>query len=93
MNLETAIADKIMEKVRALPNGKQEKILHFVEEVEREENSVLKQPRPEKTDAEKKAGRLALIGMYSSGNKDTAERAEEILFEEIDKRSGWTLKK
>ena len=87
MNLETIIA----EKVHALPIGKQEKVLAFVEDLEHDESGK-SNGKPEKTEKEKRLGRLALVGMFKRGGSDTAERAEEILSEEIDKRSGWTLK-
>lgn len=86
MNLETVIADKIMEKVRALPDGKQEKILHFVEEIEREETNG-----NENLD-QKKSKRFSFVGIARGKASDVSIRAEEILMNEIDKRSGWTLK-
>lgn len=90
MNLET----KIAEKVHSLPPVKQAEVLAFVEKLEnaKEINGQVF-PTAEKSEAEKKAGRHTLIGIFRSGKRNISERAEEILFEEIDKRSGWTVKK
>lgn len=94
MNTETAIADKIIEIVRGLSRADQEKTLQFIEKIERaDETGESPQNRQEKTEAEKKAARRRLIGMFRSGNSDVSERAEEILMAEIDKQSGWTVKK
>ena len=88
MNLETVIA----EKVHALPIGKQARVLEFVEDLSVEESNGRETRKDEKVDSEKKVKRLSVIGMFSSGSTDISERAEEILAEEIDERSGWTLK-
>lgn len=86
MNLETLI----QEKVHALPTSKQEKVLEFVEDLVIEENKS--NGKPEMTEEEKRQGRLALIGMFSSGQSDISERAEEILADGINRRSGWSVK-
>ncbi len=88
MNLETIIA----EKVHALPIGKQAKVLAFVEDLAIEESNGREPQNDETIDAEKEVKRVSIIGMFSSGETDISQRAEEILAEEIDKRSGWTLK-
>jgi len=90
MNLETII----QEKVHALPIGKQAKVLAFVQDLELEEtkSNGNKNQYDKATDSQREAKRLSIIGMFSSGESDISERAEEILMEEIDKRSGWTLK-
>ena len=89
MNLETIIA----EKVHALPTGKQKKVLAFVENLTDEKQSGDKAQNGKFIDAEKEIRRLSIIGIGSSSSKgDISVRAEEILMEEIDKRSGWTLK-
>ncbi len=88
MNLETIIA----EKVHALPIGKQAKVLAFVEDLAIEESNGRESQNDETVDAEKEVKRVSIIGMFSSGETDISQRAEEILAEEIDKRSGWTLK-
>lgn len=88
MNLEIVI----QEKVRALPPRKQEKVLAFVEDLESEETKPNGSAKRGKTEEEKHAGRMALAGMFSSGRSDISERAEEILAEGVDKRSGWTVK-
>ena len=80
MNIETVIARKI----HNLPITKQTKVLEFVEELENVDIN--------ESEAERKPVRSALIGMFKSGTNDTAERAEEILSNEITHRSGWTLK-
>ena len=89
MNLETVIA----EKVHALPTVKQEEVLAFVEDLTDEKQSGDKAQNGKFIDAEKETRRLSIIGIgSSSGEGDISVRAEEILMEEIDKRSGWTLK-
>ena len=80
MNIETIIA----QKVHALPITKQTKVLEFVEELENVDVN--------EKENEAKPTRLSLIGMFKSGKSDTSERAEEILSNEIKRRSGWTLK-
>ncbi|MCY7376989.1 MAG: hypothetical protein LH472_13605 [Pyrinomonadaceae bacterium] len=85
MNLETVIA----EKVHALPIGKQAKVLEFVEDLAHEE--VKSKNKPEKTDEEKRQGRLALIGIGKSGRSDLSERVDEMLAEGANKREGWSL--
>lgn len=85
MNLETAI----QEKVHVLPTAKQEKVLAFVEDLMNEENNS--NGKPEKTEEEKRQGRLALIGMFKSGHSDTSARVDEILAEGANKREGWSL--
>ena len=88
MNLETVI----QEKVHALPISKQAKVLEFVEDLEIETNGQKVENKPIKNKEERRKAQLALIGMFSSGHSDTSVRAEEILAEEINKRSGWTIK-
>lgn len=85
MNLETAI----QEKVHALPIGKQAKVLAFVEDLAGEE--IKSNGKPEKTEEEKYAGRMALVGMGNSGRSDTSQRVDEILAEGINKEEGWSL--
>lgn len=85
MNLETVIA----EKVHALPIGKQAKVLEFVEDLEHE--AIKLNESPEKTEEEKRQGRLALIGMGESGRGDLSGRVDEILAEGANKREGWSL--
>ena len=85
MNLETVI----QEKVHALPIVKQEKVLAFVEGLASEENKS--NGKPEKTEEEKRQGRLALIGMFSSRHSDTSTRVDEILAEGANKSEGWSL--
>ena len=80
MNIETIIA----QKVHNLPITKQSKVLEFVEELE---NVGVNEK-----ENDEKPTRLSLIGMFKSGQSDTSERAEEILSNEITRRSGWTLK-
>lgn len=87
MNLETVI----QEKVHALPTYKQAKVLEFVEDLEIETKGDEIQDKIA-IEAEKKAARLSIIGIGRSGKSDISVRAEEILMEEIDKRSGWTIK-
>lgn len=87
MNLETVI----QEKVHDLPIGKQAKVLAFVENLEDEEVKSNDNAKPEKTEEEKHAGRMALVGMFSSGHSDTSERVDEILAEGINKEEGWSL--
>jgi hypothetical protein len=93
-DLETIIA----EKIRALSIEKQERVLKSVEEIEREEtnsngNSLRENSQQSETGNERLEARRALIGMFKSGKRDISIRAEEILFEEVDKRSGFTVKK
>ena len=88
MNLETII----QEKVHALPTVKQEKVLAFVEDLADEKSNGHETQNDEIIDAEKEVRRLSIIGIGNSGKGDISERAEEILMEGIDKRSGWTLK-
>ncbi len=91
MNLETVI----QEKVHALPIVKQEKVLAFVEDLEKEQSEPYDNGNQNKraTDVEKKTENFSIIGIGSSkGKGDISRRAEEILAEEIDKYSGWTLK-
>lgn len=85
MNLETVIA----EKVHALPTVKQEEVLAFVEDLENE--SVKYEDKTEKTDEEKRQGRLALIGIGKSGRSDLSERVDETLAEGANKREGWSF--
>ena len=85
MNLETMIA----EKVHALPNGKQAKVLEFVEDLEHE--SVESKKGLKKTEEEKRQGRLALIGIGKSGRGDLSERVDETIAEGANKREGWSL--
>lgn len=85
MNLETII----QEKVHALPTVKQEKVLAFVENLESEKTET--NGKPERTDEEKRQGRLALIGIGSSGRSDLSERVDEVLAEGANKREGWSL--
>ncbi len=85
MNLETIIA----KKVHALPNGKQARVLEFVEDLEHE--SVESKDEFEKTEEEKRQGRLALIGIGKSGRSDLSERVDETLAEGANKREGWSL--
>ena len=87
MNLETVIA----EKVHALPNYKQAKVLEFVEDLEKVETNGNEAPSDNSIEA-KKTKRLSIIGIGRSDKGDIASRAEEILMEGITKRSGWTLK-
>lgn len=93
-NLETIIA----EKVHALPIEKQQLVLNSIEEIEREDvvlngnESVEKTPETRNSE-DKRNARLKLIGMFKSGKSDTSIRAEEILFEEVDRKSGFTVKK
>lgn len=90
MNLETVI----QEKVHALPIVKQKKVLAFVEDLAEKTESDDNGNQDKKTaDFEKEAKRFSIIGIgRSKGKGDISRRAEEILAEEIDKRSGWTLK-
>ncbi len=85
MNLETII----QEKVHALPTVKQEKVLAFVEKLEHEE--IISNNKPERTEEEKRQGRLALIGMGKSGRSDLSQKVDEILAEGANKREGWSL--
>jgi len=84
MNLETVI----QEKVHALPIVKQEKVLAFVEDLTNEENKS--SGKPEKTEEEKRQGRLALIGI-ARGRKDLSQTVDETLAEGANKREGWSL--
>jgi len=84
MNLETVI----QEKVHALPIVKQEKVLAFVEDLTNEENKS--NGKPEKTEEEKRQGRLALIGI-ARGRKDLSQTVDETLAEGANKREGWSL--
>ncbi|HXG86121.1 MAG TPA: hypothetical protein VNI84_19025 [Pyrinomonadaceae bacterium] len=86
MNLETVI----QQKVHALPIGKQEKVLAFVEDLADEEIKSNGSGKPEKTEEEKRAGRLALIGI-ARGRADLSQSVDEILAEGADKREGWSL--
>lgn len=88
MNLEIVI----QEKVHALPISKQAKVLEFVEDLEKVETNGDEIQNKIAVEAEKKAKRLSIIGIGKSGKGDISVRAEEILMEEIDKRSGWTIK-
>ncbi len=87
MNLETVI----QEKVHALPIGKQAKVLAFVEDLE-EEQAIKSESnaKPDKTEEEKRRGRLALIGI-ARGRRDLSQSVDEILAEGADKREGWSL--
>ena len=85
MNLETVIA----EKVHALPTVKQKKVLEFVEDLELESGKFA--DKAEKTEEEKRQGRLALIGIGKSGRSDLSERVDEILAEGANKHEGWSL--
>ncbi len=85
MNLETII----QEKVHALPTVKQEKVLAFVEDLESEKAET--SGKSEKTEEEKRQGRLALIGIGSSGRSDFSERVDEVLAKGANKREGWSL--
>lgn len=87
MNLETII----QEKVHALPPVKQAKVLAFVEDLETEEANSNGNVKRAKTEEEKWQGRLALIGMGSSGRSDISERVDEILAEGANKAEGWSL--
>ena len=87
MNLETII----QEKVQALPPLKQAKVLEFVEELESGEDTSNGNGKKVKTDEEKRQGRLALIGMGSSGSSDISQRVDELLAEGANKREGWSL--
>ena len=84
MNLETVI----QEKVHALPIFKQEKVLAFVEDLTNEENKS--NGKPEKTEEEKRQGRLALIGI-ARGRKNLSQTVDETLAEGANKREGWSL--
>ncbi|CAN5823372.1 MAG: hypothetical protein H0X49_03970 [Acidobacteria bacterium] len=84
MNLETIIR----EKVHALPMVKQEKVLAFVEKLEHEE--VISNDKPERTEEEKRQGRLALIGI-ARGRKDLSQTVDETLAEGANKCEGWSL--
>ena len=84
MNLETVI----QEKVHALPIIKQEKVLAFVEGLASEENKS--NGKPEKTEEEKRQGRLALIGI-ARGRKDLSQTVDETLAEGANTREGWSL--
>lgn len=88
MNLETIIA----KKVHALPHGKQEKVLAFVEDLTVEETNGNKSSNGQNTATTNKPRRYSFIGIGASKNGDISERAEEILAEEIRPRSGWTMK-
>ena len=85
MNLETVIA----EKVHALPNYKQAKVLEFVEDLEKVETNGTEKVETEKPQRSK---RYSFIGIGRSESGDISVRAEEILEKEITRRSGWTLK-
>lgn len=87
MNLKVIIADK----VSALPYRKQVKVLAFLEDLESEETKSNGNGKREKTEAEKHAGRMALVGMGNSGRSDISERVDEILAEGINKEEGWSL--
>ncbi len=66
-------------------------MLEFVENLANGEDKA--NGKHEKTEEEKRQARLSIIGIAcSKGKGDISQRAEEILAEEIDKRSGWTLK-
>ena len=87
MNLETVI----QKKVHALPPVKQAKVLAFVEDLEVEETRTNgNEFKPEKTEEEKRQGRLALIGI-AHGRKDLSQSVDEILAEGANKREGWSL--
>ena len=88
-NLETIIA----EKVHALPLEKQTEVLLFVENLEGKEevNGGLDSKKRGKK-LKSKSKRFSFVGIGSSKTGDLSVRAEEILMEEIDKRSGWTVK-
>ena len=89
MNLETVIA----EKVHALPTVKQKKVLEFIEDLMDKQQTGGEAQDDRLINAEKETRRLSIIGIgSSSGEGNISVRAEEILIEEIDKRSGWTLK-
>lgn len=85
MNLETIIA----EKVHALLPVQQAKVLEFVEDLEHE--SLNPNDAPEKTEEEKRQGRLALIGIGRSGRSDLSESVDEILADGANKHEGWSL--
>ncbi len=85
MNLETII----QKKIHALPTVKQEKVLAFVEKLEHEE--IISNGKPERTEEEKRQGRLALIGMGKSGRSDLSQKVDEILSKGANKREGWSL--
>lgn len=87
MNLEIII----QEKVHALPPLKQAKVLEFLEELETVEDNSNGNGKQAKTDEEKRQGRLALIGMGSSGRSDISQRVDELLAEGANKREGWSL--
>ena len=87
MNLETVI----QKKVHALPPVKQARVLAYVEDLEVEETKTNGNAKPEKTEEEKRQGRLALIGMGKSGRSDLSTRVDEILAEGANKREGWSL--
>lgn len=87
INLETIL----IEKIRALPIEKQERVLKSVEEIEREQPVNGNKNTPD-SKTELKSKRFSFIGIGSSKTGDISVRAEEILMEEVDKRSGFTVK-
>ncbi len=88
MNLETVI----QEKVHALPIGKQAKVLAFVEDLEDEEFDEHEMPNDKMDDAAVISKRYSFIGIGQSKSGDISERAEEILAQEVKRRSGWSMK-
>lgn len=88
MNLETVIA----EKVHALPIGEQEKVLAFVEDLAVEESNGNQSSNGPAAPMPDKPKRYSFIGIGESKSGDISERAEEILAEEIKRRSGWSMK-
>lgn len=91
MNLETIIA----EKIHALPIGKQAKVLAFVEDLAIEESNGHESQSEQSAETEGKSQRYSFIGIGESKTGDIgdiSERAEEILSQEIKRRSGWSIK-
>ena len=89
MNVEQTIIDK----VHALPQEKQEKVLEFVEQLQSDGSFVV--PVENSADDQKEELRykelMAIIGIARSGRNDLSEKVDELLDEGANREEGWSF--
>jgi hypothetical protein len=79
----------LIQKIHSLPLQQQEKVLDYVESLEKAE-TVNGNEIDEETKA-KHERRMKLVGIGRSKSGNVSERVDEILAEGINRREGWSL--
>lgn len=87
------LEQKQLDELLHLPVDERRKVLSLLQESLIETNDTVDDAEVPTAPSASARWLLSLAGRYSSNSTDTAARADEILSAEIDRRSGFTIKK